>query len=172
MDELLFDEMGVINIIISANNKLLVEQTTQRMVKDLGTDSDTDNEESNAIIQGDVFSWTSGTKESNLTPRELYSEIIDEKIEMIVLCAHAQRFKYLLEALTRLNESRHFAKRVNIWIDEADQSINLWSKYERIMDMRIINQITLVSATFDSVMKKYKSLNVLPYFETHPECYR
>ena len=172
MDELLFDEMGVINIIISANNKLLVEQTTQRMVKDLGTDSDTDNEESNAIIQGDVFSWTSGTKESNLTPRELYCEIIDEKIEMIVLCAHAQRFKYLLEALTRLNESRHFAKRVNIWIDEADQSINLWSKYERIMDMRIINQITLVSATFDSVMKKYKSLNVLPYFETHPECYR
>lgn len=171
MDELLFDEMGVINIIISANNKLLVEQTTKRMENDLGT-SDSDNEESDAIIQGDVFSWTSGTKESNLKPRELAFDIIEDKIEMIVLCAHAQRFKYLLEALTRLNESRHFNKKVNIWIDEADQSINLWSKYERIMDMQIVNQITLVSATFDSVIKKYKSLNVLPYFETHPECYR
>ena len=172
MDELLFDEMGVINIIISANNKLLVEQTTKRMETDLGADTESDNEDSNAIIQGDVFSWTSGTKESNLKPRELAFDIIEDKIEMIVLCAHAQRFKYLLDALTRLNESRHFVKKVNIWIDEADQSINLWSKYERITDMRIINQITLVSATFDSVMKKYKSLNVLPYFETHPECYR
>ena len=172
MDELLFDEMGVINIIISANNKLLVEQTTKRMEKDLGT-SDSDNEESNATIQGDVFSWTSGTKESNLKPGELAFDIIEDKIEMVVLCAHAQRFKYLLDALIKLNDSRHFNKKVNIWIDEADQSINLWSKYDmRIMDMQIINQITLVSATFNSVMKKYKSLNVLPYFETHPECYR
>jgi hypothetical protein len=65
-----------------------------------------------------------------------------------------------------------FNKKINIWIDEADDSINLWSKYEQILAMRIINQVTLVSATFDSVMSKYKSLSVLPYLQTHPECYR
>ena len=164
----LFDPVDI-NIIISANSKLLVEQTKTRMTNDLATDSE--EGANDACIQGNVFSWTSGTKESNITPVDLAFRLLGE-IEMVVICAHATRLRYLLQTLERLAACPMFTKRINIGIDEADNSINLWSKYEHILSMRMLNQVTLVSATFDAVMSKYKSLNVLPYLQTHPECYR
>ena len=165
----LFDPVDI-NIIISANSKLLVEQTKTRMTNDLATESE--EGANDACIKGNVFSWTSGTKESNITPDHLHATIALGDIEMVVICAHATRLRYLLQTLERLAARPTFAKKINIWIDEADNSINLWSKYEHILAMRMINQVTLVSATFDAVMSKYKSLNVLPYLQTHPECYR
>lgn len=164
----LFDPVDI-NIIISANSKLLVEQTKTRMTNDLATESEAGAND--ACIKGNVFSWTSGTKESNITPVDLAFRLLGE-IEMVVICAHATRLRYLLQTLERLTACPMFTKKINIWIDEADDSINLWSKYEQILTMRMINQVTLVSATFDSVMSKYKSLSVLPYLKTHPECYR
>jgi hypothetical protein len=166
----LFDPVDI-NIIISANNKLLVEQTTSRMTKDLATDSEEGSND--ACIKGNVFSWTSGTKESNISPDALAFRLLDGEIEMVVICAHATRLRYLSETIKRLASSRTFAKKINIWIDEADKSINLWSKYEDVIARTCcINQVTLVSATFDAVVSKYKSLCVLPYNQTHPECYR
>jgi hypothetical protein len=165
----LFDPVDI-NIIVSANSRLLVEQTKTRMTKDLATESE--EGANDACIKGNVFSWTSGTKESNITPVDLAFRLLGE-IEMVVICAHATRLRYLLQTLERLAACPLFTKRINIWIDEADNSINLWSKYEHILgSMRCINQVTLVSATFDAVVSKYKSLNVLPYLQTHPECYR
>lgn len=164
----LFDPVDI-NIIISANSKLLVEQTKTRMTNDLATDSEPGNND--ACIQGNVFSWTSGTKKSNITPGDLAFCLLGE-IEMVVICAHATRLRYLIQTLERLESCPIFTKKINIWIDEADKSINIWSKYEAILSMRMINQVTLVSATFDSVVSKYKTLNVLPYIQTHPECYR
>lgn len=164
----LFDPVDI-NIIISANSKLLVEQTKTRMTTDLATESE--EGANDACIKGNVFSWTSGTKESNITAVDLAFRLLGE-IEMVVICAHATRLRYLLQTLERLAACPVFTKRINIWIDEADNSINLWSKYEHILTMRMINQVTLVSATFDSVVSKYKSLGVLPYLQTHPECYR
>jgi len=166
----LFDPVDI-NIIISANNKLLVEQTKSRMTKDLATDSE--EGASDACIQGSVFSWTSGTKESNISSGDLAFRLLDGEIEMVVICAHATRLRHLFQTLESLASSRTFTKKINIWIDEADKSINLWSKYEdAIARSRCIKQVTLVSATFDAVVSKYKSLCVLPYFQTHPECYR
>jgi hypothetical protein len=159
-----------INIIISANNIVLVEQTKTRMTKDLATESE--EGANDACIQGNVFSWTSGTKESNISSYDLAFRLLDEQIEMIVLCAHAVRLRYLLQTLERLASSRTFSKKINIWIDEADNSINLWSKYEDILALRCINQVTLISGTFDAVLSKYKALYILPYFKTHPDCYR
>lgn len=164
----LFDPVDI-NIIISANSKLLVEQTKTRMKKDLATESEVGAND--ACIRGNVFSWTSGTKESSITPVDLAFRLLGE-IEMVVICAHATRLRYLLQTLERLAACPMFTKKINIWIDEADDSINLWSKYENILAMRIINQVTLVSATFAAVVSKYKSLSVLPYLQTHPECYR
>jgi|688.fasta_scaffold203497_1 hypothetical protein len=158
-----------INIIISANSRLLVEQTKTRMTNDLATESE--EGANDACIKGRVFSWTSGTKESNITPVDLAFRLLGE-IEMVVICAHAVRLRYLLQTLERLAACPMFTKKINIWIDEADASINLWAKYEHILRMCTINQVTLVSATFDAVMSKYKSLSVLPYLQTHPECYR
>jgi hypothetical protein len=161
-----------INIIISANNRVLVEQTKTRMTKDLATDSE--EGANDACIKGNVFSWTSGTNDSNISWGELAFRLLDGQIEMVVICAQATRLLYLLQTLTRLADSLTFTKRINIWIDEADKSIKLLSKddFKNIPAMRMINQVTLVSATFDSVMKKYKGLHVLPYLKTHPDCYR
>ena len=164
----LFDPVDI-NIIISANSRLLVEQTKTRMTNDLATESE--EGANDACIKGRVFSWTSGTKESNITSVDLAFRLLGE-IEMVVICAHATRLRYLLQTLDRLAACPMFTKKINIWVDEADDSINLWSKYEHILSMRMINQVTLVSATFDAVVSKYKSLNVLPYLQTHPECYR
>jgi hypothetical protein len=160
-----------INIIISANNRLLVEQTRTRMENDLAIESE--EGANDACIKGNVFSWTSGTKQSNISPEALTLSVMNEDIEMVVICSHPTRIRYLFQTLELLTKQRHFNKKINIWIDEADKSIKLWSKYDAsILSMDIINQVTLVSATFDTVLSKYKCLNVLPYLETHPECYR
>lgn len=164
----LFDPVDI-NIIISANNCVLVRQTTTRMTKDLATESDVGAND--ACIKGGVFSWTSGTKKSNITAEALTLRILNGDIEMVVICAHPTRIRYLVQTLEYLANLHLFTKKINIWIDEADNSINLWSKYQKVIEMRCVNQVTLVSATFDSVIAKYKELNVLPYLKTHPDCY-
>jgi len=169
----LFGNNDDINIWISANNKLLVHQTTSRIRKDLcNPTSDSDDEfESDAVIKGRVFSWTSGTKNTNISPKELAFEILND-VDMVVICAHSVRVRYLITLINVLSTHKAFKKHINIWIDEADKSINIWSKYEDILSSSIVSRVTLVSATFNSVMKKYNRLNVIPYEVTHPECYR
>jgi hypothetical protein len=164
----LFDPVDI-NIIISANNRVLVGQTTARMMKDLATESK--DGANDACIKGGVFSWTSGTKKSNITAEALTLRIMNGDIEMVVICAHPTRIRYLVQTLELLANQRLFTKKINIWIDEADNSISLWSKYQKVIEMNCVNQVTLVSATFDSVIAKYKELNVLPYLKTHPDCY-
>jgi hypothetical protein len=160
---------GDINIIISANNRLLVEQTKTRMVTDLATPSEEGADD--ATIKAGVFSWTSGTKASNISPEGLAFRLLGE-IEMVVMCVHSMRMKYLDQTLERLAACPLFTKKINIWIDEADKSINIWQNYERVMSLPAVNQVTLVSATFDSVFKKYKNLQVMGFYKTHPDCYR
>lgn len=168
----LFGHSGDVNIWISANNKLLVHQTTSRIRKDLCSSSDSDDEgESNAIIKGRIFSWTSGTKKTNISAKELAFEILNE-VDMVILCAHSVRVRYLIAMLGYLTTHRVFNKKINVWIDEADHTINVWSKYPDLLNNHAINQVTLVSATINTVVAKYGRLNILPYQDTHPACYR
>lgn len=163
---------GHINIWISANNKLLVHQTTSRIRKDLGPKSESeDDEESDAIIKGRIFSWTSGTKKSNISAKELAFEILGD-VDMVILCAHAVRVRYLIATLNHLTSHRAFNKNINVWIDEADKTINIWSKYPELLNNPAISQVTLVSATFNAIVAKYGRISVLPYEITHPACYR
>lgn len=169
-----------IHIWISANNKLLVGQTTARMKNDLystpasSDEDEDDNEESNATINGNVFSWTSGTKKTDISSKQLAMHIILEEVSMVVMCANAIRMRYLAAMLKDLTTHRKFDKntKINIWIDEADQSINLWRKHEASIVYDAIVNVTLVSATQTSIISKYGSIRVLPYEVTHPACYR
>jgi len=160
---------GDVNIVISANNILLVKQTESRVKTDLATESA--EGANDAVIKAGVFSWTSGEKECNITHEALAWKLLSE-VEMVVLCAHATRLKYLSNLLTMLESAPFFKKKINIWIDEADKSIKLWSKYESLLGFSSIHQVTLISATSDTLFTKYGRLQVLPYMETHPECYR
>ena len=156
--EKVFDEESI-DIWISANNKLLVAQTNSRLKKDLGgahsedseseSESESDARESNAVIKEDIFSWTSGTKASNLPVAELAWRLVDDTVGMIIVCAHKRRLDYIAELLRRLSKPKtKFTKKINIWIDEADYSTRLWMKHTAIADLPLVNHITLVSATF------------------------
>ena len=158
-----FGEINDINLIISANVRLLVCQTASRLQTDLS------NEE---IIEGPVFTWISGSEECNLSPKELAFDISIGNIEMVIMCAHPKRIKHLYNMVNELSKVRNFKKNVNIWIDEADASLLKWSKYEHIINNPLITNIIPISATFDSVFKKYKRLPVIGFPETHPKCYR
>jgi hypothetical protein len=160
---------GDCNIIISANNKLLVKQTETRMIKDLATESE--EGANDAVIKAGVFSWMSGDKECNITPIDLAFRMLGE-VEMVVMCAHPTRLAYLSQTLERLSACPQFNKKINIWIDEADKSIKLWSKHEALLALKAIHQVTLVSATFDSAFAKYGRLQVMGFYKTHPDCYR
>lgn len=160
---------GDINIVISANNILLVKQTEARVKKDLATESE--EGANDAVIKAGVFSWTSGEKECNISPIDLAFRMLGE-VEMVVLCAHPTRLKYLSQMLERLSACPQFTKKINVWIDEADKSIKLWAKHEALLSLSAIHQVTLVSATFDTAFAKYGQLQVMGFYKTHPDCYR
>jgi hypothetical protein len=162
-----------VNLWISANNRLLVYQTAQRLEKDLTTPSEDlePGELSNAVIDGNIFSWTSGTKKTNISHDSLAFKIFKGEVEMVVLCSNSIRIKYLIDMIKEL-VSPMFKKKINIWIDEADRNMNMWSKYPDIIALDIIKQVTLVSATMDNIVKKYGTLKMIAYENTHPSCYR
>ena len=166
----LFGNPGIINIFISANNKLLVHQTTSRFSSSLGSSSD-DEAESNACIKGSIFSWTSGTKKTNISPKELAFEMLGG-VDMVVLCAHGTRMRYLNQMLGHLTAHPAFHKEIYIWIDEADKTVNTWSKYPDLINNPAVQQVTLISATVESLGKRYGRISVLPYTDTYPACYR
>jgi len=163
-----------IDIWISANNKLLVYQTTSRLTKDLGTaDSDSDSED--PIIKGEIFSWTSGTKATNVPASDLVIKCMNGEAEMVVVCAHKGRLDHVAKLIRQINSFKKFAKKINVWIDEADYSINLWAKHQALAALDCMGTITLVSATFDEVFKPkwlFPELKVLGYKKTHPDVYR
>jgi hypothetical protein len=156
---------GQCNFIISDNSILLVEQTKTRVRKDLSIDKQ-------VISSNGIFSWTSSTKECDVSVKELALDIIDDRIHTVVMCSNPSRFKYLKALIDILSESRHFSKKINIWIDEADKSIKMWSKYDSILEITEVEKVTLISATVDSIIAKYKNVRVIPYAETHSKDYK
>ena len=183
------DGVYSIDILISANNQLLVHQTRARIKKDLGSadsspsasddDSSYDGEEkepedSDAVIKGEIFSWTYG-KKTNIPFDSLKDKILLRDIELVLMCANKRRMTYLARMLTALVTHKRFKRSpfpIKIWIDEADATINIWRQFQEIIDLPAIKQVTLVSATFGSVLKRFDRLRVIPFQITYPPCYR
>ena len=175
LSQLFFDCEGFINIVLCSNNKSLVQQTAARHAKDLYDDTssvESDEGDADAKIDGNVFSWFSGTKKNGIEPGELAWKICKGEVSMVVCCGHMKRIKYLYMLLEELNSAPFFTKKVNIWIDEADESIKKWSKSEvDASKFNVVNSVTLISATFDSVIKKYGKIKVKGFDQPHPEMY-
>ena len=165
---------GEINIWISANNKLLAHQTGARFQKnpDLNGDAYSDDGDANMFVKDNIFTWTSGTKRTSISAGELVTHVL-EGVDLILLCAHPKRLEYLSQMLQRLTSLACFPrKKINIWIDEADKSVNLWKRHEAIAAIPHIYQVTLVSASFDAVFEHYQRMGIIGAAETHPDCYR
>ena len=168
-DLAMFGACESVDILISANNRSLVTQTSVRMKTELFDESKMVSDDQ---IIGKVFNWQSGLKKTNISERELAWEILDDKVEMVVCCAHKQRLEYIVKLINRLTSSAKFTKKINIWIDEADVSITLWAKHEQaIISNPAIACVKLVSATFDSIIKKYGRIPVMGKEKTHADCY-
>ena len=148
-----FGEEKHINLFLSSNNRLLVQQTGTRFDR--------------------VYNWISGNNKSG--PGEVYKlawDVLNDKYDTILMCSNKLRFDRLINLIETLEQSSKINRKINIWIDEADSTINLWSKYENVIHKEIIEQVTLVSATFDPIFKKYKRLQVIGSNTPYPECYR
>jgi hypothetical protein len=82
--------------------------------------------------------------------------------------------KNVWELLTKLNKKfvkRNFNKTVNIWIDEADACIKIWTTYmatcEELIDSKFIKNIVLVTATMVPVYKHLHSVGIEPNLRTY-----
>jgi hypothetical protein len=145
------------------------------MQKDLFVSADddaSDADSADAKIEGDIFSWMTGTKDTNITASDLFGRIILEDVRMVICCAHKKRLEYVAELLALLDRCKAFKQRVNIWMDEADDYVKLWSaptvEYSRFNK---VNDIYLVSATIDGIVQKFQRIKVKPFASTYPACY-
>lgn len=151
-----------VNFIISSNNKMLVQQTQSRLKKDIG-----------AKIEGNVFSWMSGNSKNNIKVKELAWDIISGAVEIVVCCAHRIRVKYMAELITELEKLQTFNKKINIWVDEGDKSIDTWSKHEHILSFNCVQQFSPISATIDAIHKKYSDqYSVFQFENVYADCYK
>jgi hypothetical protein len=173
------DDESFLNIVICSKNLNLVKQTHARMKKELFStassdedDSESDSSSADAKIDGDIFSWMTGTKDTNITASDLFGRIILEDVRMVICCAHKKRLEYVADLLALLDRCKAFKQRVNIWMDEADDYVKLWSS-DTVNFHRFnkVNDIYLVSATMDAIVDKFKRIKVKPFASTYPACY-
>ncbi len=161
-----------INIIFCSNNRALVKQTEARMASNLfddseSTDSLDEEEASDAKIEGKVFSWFSGKNIKKITKEKIMLDILEDKIAMLICCANKIRMKYVFDVVEFLNNSRHFTRKIFIWLDEGDAYVKLWNdpkidvtRFEKVV------KVTPVSATFDSCIKQFTRIKILPFEQT------
>ena len=173
-----WSDAGMLNIFVVSNVMALADQTTKRMQRELNDDAssthsdDSDEGVADAQLVDDCFAWTSGNAGNKFTPDVLFSLIVRKKVSTVVLCANKRRLSSLKDLIVMLNEFADYRDKIHLWIDEADASIKLWSKPAMdVTTLPIVQKVTLVSATFNSILKQYGRLRILGDIITHPSCY-
>ena len=182
-----------INIVFTSNSKLLTKQTMKRVVAATEADesteiselseceSDTDN--FNGIVQDGAQSnrtiaWISGGG-VKMDERMVDLMIRAGDIDNVICCTNKHRMTRAI-ALIRLlaaNRARLGNRTINIWIDEADACMKLWTKaLGTFMGFdSLINKIVLISATMTPVIRYFHKngmeCNLRVYETTHAECY-
>jgi hypothetical protein len=176
-------EENDLNIIFCSNNRALVKQTESRMKKNLyvddedsigtGSESLSEEELSDAKIEERVFSWFSGTNVKKISKEKITLDILNDKISMVICCANKIRMKYVFDIIKELQESRHFTRRIFIWLDEGDAYVKLWNNPSiDVTRFSKVAKVTPVSATFDSCVKLFTRIKLIPFeFTTNQTTY-
>lgn len=178
-------EENDINIIFCSNNRALVKQTEARMKNNknlfigdedsVGTDTSSiaDEDNNDAKIEGRVFSWFSGTGVKKIPKEKISLDILNDKISMVICCANKIRMKYVYDIIKDLQESRHFTRKIYIWLDEGDAYVKLWNNSSvDVTRFSKVAKVTPVSATFDSCIKLFDRIKVIPFqFTSNQETY-
>jgi len=177
-----------LNIIFTSNAKLLNKQTNKRIIRDVdnvAAGSGSDSDEYSVTETSDnprTLSWTSSTLTRDGKKKMdvdnvfaiITSDDDDDEIDNIICCTNKPRMKHvmkLLEKLLKKFKKRNFNKEVNIWIDEADSSINIWGPYfDYISEMcseKFVKNVVLITATMRPVYKYLHSIDVEPHLRTY-----
>lgn len=157
-----------LNFLIQANNLSLVEQTSVRMGDELFAEP-AEPAESDAKIEGNVFSWRSGTG-VRITVDDLVGKIMSFEVTMVVCCANRIRLNYLSAVIAKLSANYKRYKsliKANIWIDEADASMCYWrdADFQELVMNPFVEKVTMVTATVDAIVKHFKTICVIPLEE-------
>lgn len=168
------DGTGFLNVVICSKNLNLVKQTHARMAEIVvpasTEDEESDNGSADDTIEGEIFSWMTGTKHTNITPDALFGKIILGDVRMVVCCAHKKRIQYVVDLLALLSRCAFFNQGVNIWMDEADDYVNLWSEVDYAQFAKV-RGVYLVSATIDAIVERHTHVKVMPFPNTYHTCY-
>jgi hypothetical protein len=186
----LFDYTGnhkdSINVVFTSNTKLLTKQTASRIKKDVDDASqvsELSEDDDDLSIDMDVkekesktLAWISSAKKLSVNDvfAKMTSDDDENEINNIICCTNKTRMKNVWELLTKLNKKfvkRNFNKTVNIWIDEADACIKIWSEYmatcDEFIDSKFLQNIVLVTATMVPVYKHLHSFKIEPHLRTY-----
>lgn len=176
-----------INVIFTSNTKLLTKQTAGRIISDVDNASQvsdlSSDEEDELSIEMDVrekesktLAWISSAKK--LSTNDVFAKITSDddenEINNIICCTNKTRMRNVWTLLNMINKKymkKRFDKRVNIWIDEADDCIKIWEPYleqcEPLIDSNFIQNIVLVSATMVPVYKRLHQKKIEPNLRTY-----
>ena len=188
-----------INIVFTSNSKLLTKQTMRRVILattndlDESTDStisdlsdgESDTDNFNGIEKdGDqsnrTIAWISGGA-TKMDERMVDLMIRAGDVDNVICCTNKARMMRVVALIKLLEDAakrgRLGNRTINIWIDEADECMKLWTKKltEFMGFDTLINKIVLISATMTPVIryffKKGMDCNLRVYESTHAECY-
>ena len=183
-----------INIVFTSNSKLLTKQTMKRVVdatavstsdSDVSelSDGETEADNFNGIVNDTTqtnrtIAWISGGG-AKMDERIIDLMIRAGDVDNVICCTNKQRMTRVmcLIGLLAANRGRLGGRTINIWIDEADACMRLWTKYLRtiIGFDTLINKIVLISATMSPVIKYFHKngmdCNLRVYDTTHADCY-
>jgi hypothetical protein len=139
-----------------------------------------EGEDANTVIDRTLV-WISSKGKRALTVNDVDSEyIVDDNCDSIICCSNSTRMKYalaLIEKLYKRSARGKFDRKINVFIDEADESIGIWKKHiAPLKNMsEFVQNVILVTATMIPVYKHLLSVdlpcNVRTYECTLSEVY-
>jgi hypothetical protein len=153
-----FENPAVVNIWMSSNNLTLESQSYSRLSRDEHTN--------NPII------WDSKGKKLKLL--EIAFMLQNAESNLLVCCTNKRRVDQLGKLVRKLESvNQHQDIQINVWIDEADATMNVWKDFvELCEELNIVTGITLITASgVEKLIKEFGTINIHGYDESHPEIY-
>lgn len=157
------DTVETVHFIFCDNNLLLTKQTSRRIAEDL----------EEYVVRGTTYVEFSSRKENVCRHRSVVSEAIAfDNIRHVVCCTNKQRVNDVCEIITKIATSRNaYSYRFKIWLDEADKALTHIKKFHVLCENFKGVQLNCLTATPDSLFKKFRSINVWALEHTTSDAY-
>jgi hypothetical protein len=152
----------MITIIFHGNSKALGNQKSARMSSDLETFNPSEILLWNSDGSSACEELESGIKQTNGSYADVWSMCEDGEVKYILCCDNMHRFRnvyQLLAKAARFMERYHFPG-FRIIIDEADDKKNWQSFVGFAESCKSVQEVYLVTATPESIVKKYGEIAI------------